>query len=244
MNIAILMIADNIIKLIDTSEYSKMKSVFKEMDILCPSCKTKLKYIKKSDGSDEFIAEANSYHSICKKEVTNNFYIPINKELFLKLSEGDINKYLNIICSEYKKFLEMPISNMVKSKISNYKVLDFTKTMFNNNNDYIVEVKEIASFLKDPREKVFLVSEISGCYLGDEYIYIDLVAGANKVSVCLEKRLINTLNNKEVNLIRSINNKKKRFILALYIDRINLKRNNGINITAKSKKFINIHEIK
>lgn len=244
MNIAILMIADNIIKLIDASEYSKIKLVFKEMDILCPSCKTKLKYIKKSDGSDEFIAEANSYHNFCKKDVTNNFYTPINKEIFLKLSEDDISKYLNIICSEYKKFLEMPISNMVKSKINNFKTLDFGKTMFKNSNDYIVEVKDMYSFLKDPKEKVFLVAEISGCYLGNEYIYIDLLAGNNKVSICLDKKLISTLNNKEINLIRSVNNKKRKFIATLYIDRISLKKNDGINISLKSKNFINIHEIK
>ena len=56
--------------------------------------------------------------------------------------------------------------------------------------------------------------------------------------------MLNTLNKKDINLIKNINNKNRKFIVSMYIDRISLKKSEGINISVKSKKFINIHEIK
>lgn len=244
MNIAILIISDDVIKIIDTSEYGKMKSVFKDFSLVCPSCKTKLKHITKKDGNEIFIAENRSYHSLCKKEVSKNFFAPINRELFLKLSEEDITKYLKILCNEYQKVIKMPISNIVRSKVDNLKSLDFNKMEFKARNNFIVEVREMYSFLKNPKERVFLIAEINRCYLNKKFVYLDLLAGNNKISVHLDNKIINTLDKKDINLIKSINNKNRKFIVAMYIDRISLKKSGGINISVKSKKFINIQEIR
>lgn len=244
MNIAMLIISNNIIKLIDINEYRKLKSVFNDLNLVCPSCKTKLNHIIKKDGSGEFIAENKSYHSLCKKETSKNFFTPINKELFLKISEEDVKKYLKILCNEYQKFIKVPISNIVRSKVDNFKSLDFNKMEFKEQNNFIVEVREMNSFLKNPREKVFLVGEISRCYLNNEFVYLDLVAGNNKISIHLDSKILNTLEKKEINLIKSINNTNRKFIVSIFIDKINLKKSSGINIRVKSKKFINIHEIK
>lgn len=48
---------DDIIKLIGASEHGKTKLVLKDMGLVCPSCKTKVKYINKSDGSKASVTD-------------------------------------------------------------------------------------------------------------------------------------------------------------------------------------------
>ena len=73
---------------------------------------------------------------------------------------------------------------------------------FKEQSNFIVEVKDMNLFLKNPREKIFLVAEINRCYFNSEFTYLNLVAGNNKISIHLDNKILNTSDKKEINLIK------------------------------------------
>lgn len=222
---------------INKDNYLKFKG-----KIYCPSCGTPLKLVVREDMSNEFIADSEMMHHICNKEYRKNFFQPLKKECFNNLSNNDINKYLKVIGEELIKIIKCPTFEITKKKIINMPKVKLTN--IDTSTKIVVEVYDILSFIKKPKKEIFLAAEVKGIFSGEEFMYIDLVAGKSAISIHLKGHIYEALRSSKVKIFKDLANKNKKYVIAMYVADIRQKNNGGINIIISNADWIRIIEIK
>lgn len=228
--------------LVSVNEINRDNYLMFKGEIYCPSCGTPLKLVIREDMSKEFIADSEMMHDICNKEYRKNFFQPLKKEYFRNLSNNDIKKYLKVMGEELVKIIKCPTFEITKKYIMNMPKVKLTNV--NTSTKMVIEVYDILSFIKKPKKEIFLAAEVKGVFSGEEFMYIDLLAGKSVISIHLKGRVYEAIKCSKVEILKDLASKDKRYAIAMYVADIREKNNGGINIIVSNADWIKIVEIK